>query len=684
MKKAYRSSILLLALTLLVGIAEGNKGYSPDDARMTWWREARFGMFIHWGLYSIPAGEWKGETNHAEWIRTTAQIPIDEYDKFVQEFNPIKFDADEWVRMAKDAGMKYIVITSKHHDGFSLFNSRYTDFDIMSTPFKRDIMDELANACRKYGLKICWYHSIMDWHHPDYLPRRGWESRTTEGADIDRYISHMKKQLKELIQNYGDIGVLWFDGEWEETWNHEYGQDLYDYVRNLQPSIIINNRVDAGRSGMQGLTKEGNYAGDFGTPEQEIPPTGLLGIDWETCMTMNDHWGYNKHNNNWKSSKDLIQKLADIASKGGNFLLNVGPTAEGLFPQASIDRLAAMGQWMKINGESIYGTQASPFKHLSWGRCTQKTVKGGTRLYLHVFSWPENGRLVLPGIYNQPGGQAFLLSDPTIKLDAFRKEDAIVINIPQKVPDSINSVVAIDIVGKPDVNDPPVISAEYDIFIDEMDVSIVSPRENITIRYTLDGSTPDTKSTIVNGPIRLTKTAQVSARLFRNGTPVSGSIQAKYTKVVPRPGVDLQDIAQGLQYGYYEGSWDQLPDFNKLDVVATGVIPNFDITPRNQNDYFGFQFEGFVLLPKDGVYSFFTDSDDGSRLYIGGTLVVENDGLHGTNEEAGSIALSAGYHPIRVTYFEKTGANQLKVSYKGTNMKKQVISEKILIYEKKR
>ena len=683
MKKALRSLILLLALTALLGAAEGNKGYSPDDARMAWWREARFGMFIHWGLYSIPAGEWNGETNHAEWIRTTAQIPIDEYDKFVQEFNPIKFDADEWVRMAKDAGMKYIVITSKHHDGFSLFNSRYTDFDIMSTPFKRDIMDELANACRKYGLKICWYHSIMDWHHPDYLPRRGWESRTTEGADIDRYISHMKKQLKELIQNYGDIGVLWFDGEWEETWNHEYGQDLYDYVRNLQPSIIINNRVDAGRSGMQGLTKEGNYAGDFGTPEQEIPPTGLPGIDWETCMTMNDHWGYNKHNNNWKSTKDLIQKLADIASKGGNFLLNVGPTSEGLFPQASIDRLAAMGQWMKINGESIYGTQASPFKHLSWGRCTQKTVKGGTRLYLHVFSWPENGRLVLPGIYNQPG-QAFLLSDPTIKLDAFRKEDAIVINIPQKVPDSINSVVAIDIVGKPDVNDPPVISAEYDIFIDEMDVSIVSPRENITIRYTLDGSTPDTKSTIVNGPIRLTKTAQVSARLFRNGTPVSGSIQAKYTKVVPRPGVDLQDIAQGLQYGYYEGSWDQLPDFNKLDVVATGVIPNFDISPRKQHNYFGFQFEGFVLLSKDGVYSFFTDSDDGSRLYIGGTLVVENDGLHGTNEQAGSIALSAGYHPIRVTYFEKTGANQLKISYKGPNIEKQVISDRILVRKNKR
>ncbi|MEC9307725.1 MAG: alpha-L-fucosidase, partial [Candidatus Neomarinimicrobiota bacterium] len=339
---------------------------NSNDERMAWWREARFGMFIHWGLYAIPAGEWEDNTNHAEWIRTTAQIPLEQYDKFVGEFNPVKFNADDWVRMARDAGMKYIVITSKHHDGFSLFNSKYTDYDIMSTPFQRDIMDELANSCRKYGLRICWYHSIMDWHHPDYLPRRSWEKdRGIEGADFDRYIAYMKNQLKELVENYGDIGVLWFDGEWEETWTHGYGQDLYEYVRSLQPNIIINNRGDIGRSGMQGLTRDGGYVGDFGTPEQEIPPMGLPGVDWETCMTMNDHWGYNKNNHNWKSATDLIQKLADIVSKGGNFLLNVGPTAEGLFPQPSIDRLAVIGRWMKLNGEAIHGTMASPFTDLS-------------------------------------------------------------------------------------------------------------------------------------------------------------------------------------------------------------------------------------------------------------------------------------------------------------------------------
>lgn len=329
------------------------------DNRMAWWREARFGMFIHWGLYAIPAGEWKGETRHAEWILHTAQIPVREYEKFASRFNPVKFNAKKWVKIAKDAGMKYIVITSKHHDGFCLFDSKLTDYDVMDvTPFKRDILKELADECHRQNLKICWYHSIMDWHNPDYLPRRKWEKHSTEGADYSRYIDYMKGQVKELVTNYGEIGVLWFDGEWESTWDQKKGYELFRYVRSLQPNIIINNRVGKGRAGMAGTFDPEMAPGDFGTPEQEIPATGL-GYDWETCMTMNDHWGYNKNDHNWKSKEDLIRKLVDITSKGGNFLLNVGPTAEGLFPQPSIERLAAIGKWMKINGESIYGTSAS-------------------------------------------------------------------------------------------------------------------------------------------------------------------------------------------------------------------------------------------------------------------------------------------------------------------------------------
>ena len=448
------SIIAVLAWSTGRGIAAepAPESKADRDHRIEWWRDARFGMFIHWGLYAIPAGQWKGRTDHAEWIRETGQIPIEQYDKFVGQFNPVKFNADRWASIAKNAGCKYIVITSKHHDGFCLFDSKFTDYNVMHTPFKRDVLKELSEACRRQGIRMCWYHSIMDWHHPDYLPRRKWERRSAEGADFNRYVAHLKNQLRELTTNYGKIGVLWFDGEWENTWTHAHGADLYRYVRSLDPDILINNRVDKGRQGMAGLTKEGGFVGDFGTPEQEIPATGLGGLDWETCMTLNDHWGYNKNDTKWKSKEDLIRKLADIASKGGNFLLNVGPTAEGLIPDPSVDRLEAIGNWMKLNGESIYGTSASPFKKLDWGRCTQKPLAGGkTRLYLHVFHWPRGGRLLVPGLENNVVG-AYLLADSVRgALTTERHGRDLTVALPAKALDPIDTVVALEIDGKPGV-----------------------------------------------------------------------------------------------------------------------------------------------------------------------------------------------------------------------------------------
>jgi alpha-L-fucosidase len=655
---------------------------AEQDARMKWWSDSRFGLFIHWGLYSIPAGEWKGTTDHGEWIRTTARIPLGEYDKFVGQFNPVKFNPTEWVRMAKDAGMKYIVITSKHHDGFCLFDSKYTDFDVMSTPFKRDIMKELADACHKEGIAICWYHSIMDWHHPDYLPRRDWENdRTTTSADFDRYVGHMKNQVKELVTKYGDIGVLWFDGEWESTWNSKYGVDLYNYVRSLRPGIIINNRVGAGRSGMEGFTKGGEFSGDFGTPEQEIPATGLPGVYWETCMTMNDHWGYNKNDGNWKSARDLIQKLADIASKGGNFLLNVGPTSEGLFPQASIDRLKQIGDWMKINGEAIYATKASPFPVLAWGRCTQKTIDGGVRLFLHVFDWPKNGKLEVPGILNT-ARQAYLLSDPAKKsLGVERREDAIVVSVPEQAPGPINSVIVLDVNGKIDVTNPPTIRALQNIFTESLKVSIESERENIEIRYTLDGSVPTMKSTLVVGPVTIDRTLTLTARCFRDVKPVSGSVSAVFTKVEPRASVKVEGIAPGIRYSYYEGSWSLMPDFGTLKPVKQGVIPEFDLSPTDLREDFGFEYSGYVEVRETGVYGFFTDSDDGSRLYLGDELVVDNDGLHGVQQKKGVIALAAGLHPIRVQFFQKSGGLDLKVMIQDPSGAKTSITRSMLYHQ---
>ena len=262
----------------------------------------------------------------------------------------------------------------------------------------------------------------------------------------------MKKQLTELLTNYGKIGVLWLDGEWENTWTHDYGKDLYEYLRKLRPDLIINNRVDKGRTDMAGMSRDSSFYGDFGTPEQEIPSVGLPGKDWESCMTMNDHWGYNKNDQSWKSSEDLVRKLIDIASKGGNFLLNVGPTSEGLVPDSSINRLKDMGTWMKENGEAVYETQASPFKKLDWGRCTQKVQGGETILYMHVFNWPINGKLVIPGLTNKIV-RAYALNDTEKKKLRVEKTGTDVsININDITKSSYATVIVLIIKGKPVVD----------------------------------------------------------------------------------------------------------------------------------------------------------------------------------------------------------------------------------------
>ena len=384
------------------------------DARMAWWRDARFGMFIHWGLYAVPAGEWKGQPigGIGEWIMDKANIPVEGYEPLAKKFNPTKFDAAQWVRIAKDAGMKYIVITSKHHDGFCLFDTDATDWDVVdASPYGKDLLIQLSDECRKQGLKFCTYYSIMDWHHPAqyrgsakrYNPTKIHKDRKSE------YMEFMKQQLKELIDTCNP-DVLWFDGEWPDWYTEQDWREIYTFLRNHNPRLIINNRVGKGRKGMEGLNKgDREYVGDFGTPEQQIPATGVPGVDWESCMTMNKTWGFRKSDHDWKSASMLIRNLVDIASKGGNYLLNVGPTAQGEFPQASIERLESVGKWMQVNGDSIYGTTASPFAMLPWGRCTPKVRGETTILYLHVFDWPKDAKLIVPE-FNKTALSAHLLA----------------------------------------------------------------------------------------------------------------------------------------------------------------------------------------------------------------------------------------------------------------------------------
>jgi len=430
------------------------------DQRMAWWREAKYGMFIHWGLYAIPAGEWRGNPvgGAGEWIMFSGHIPVADYEPLAKQFNPVRFNAAEWVSLAKRAGMKYVVITSKHHDGFCLWDSKLTDYDVVdATPFGRDIIKELSDEVHRQGLRMCFYHSILDWHHPDYLPRgegspRPWDTRPTDGADLDRYIKYMKGQLRELVTRYGDIGVLWFDGGWEHSPEEIHSQEVVDLLRGLQPEIIINNRI--------------NLPQDFDTPEQSIPATGIPDRDWETCMTMNGTWGFSRLDPNWKSVPDLLHMLVDIASKGGNYLLNVGPTELGEIPEASVERLTAIGDWLKVNGDSLYGTTASVFPRLPWGRCTRK----GQTLFLHVFDWPQSGKLEVPGLQNDVTGAKLLATGKAVT--AARSEAGWVLDVPTEAPDPIDTVIALTIAGEPKVEYSLRQSADGTVELRAMDATV--------------------------------------------------------------------------------------------------------------------------------------------------------------------------------------------------------------------
>jgi len=437
------------------------------DARMGWWRDAKFGMFIHWGASSHLGGIWQDKkiSNYSEWIMAYAQIPEDVYiEEASKKFNPETVDFSEWVSIAKNAGMKYLVITSKHHDGFCMFDSEFTDYDIMETsPLKRDVFRELSEECQKQGIVFCSYYSIIDWHHPsqelnldEVEEELNWQQSddNEEGVyglsfdeafgvygmnkikeeDKDGYIDYMKNQCRELIENYNPA-VLWFDGDWADWWTARNGRDLADYLMELKPDLIINNRVG------EGPTVIGS--GDYATPEQEIPRRAR-GHDWETCMTMNKSFGYKSWDNQWKTPKALLLNLVNVVSKGGNYLLNVGPDGEGNIPQASVDSLEFIGEWMKVNSESVYGTKRGPIEELVWGRCARKTLQDGKeRLYFYVMFWPDNGRLLIPGLTRKPV-KSWLAGDTGNELSTELTNNGLSVSVPTNPPDSTVTVIAMD------------------------------------------------------------------------------------------------------------------------------------------------------------------------------------------------------------------------------------------------
>jgi len=355
---------------------------SAQNDKIAWFRDAKFGIFIHWGLYS--------QIGYTEWCQNHFEMQADDYVTLAKTFNPIKYDANAWTSLIKASGAKYCVITSKHHEGFSMYDTRFSDYSIMQTPYKKDVLGMLANTLKKEKINFGIYYSVMDWHHPDYLPRRYFDRRSVSTANFANYKIFFKNQVGELIDNY-QPKLMWFDGEWENTHDSLETVDIVNMMRLKQPDILFNNRLSRFSHG------------DFRTPENIVPATGLKDekgnpIAWEVCHTINDSWGYDPYSNEFLSERDLIRMLIDIVSKGGNLLLNIGPKPDGSIQTEFIERLNGLGKWLSKNGESIYGTDASIFPNLPfYGRSTTK----GNKIFLHVFMQPKNGILPIPMLKNK-------------------------------------------------------------------------------------------------------------------------------------------------------------------------------------------------------------------------------------------------------------------------------------------
>ncbi|MEO8371809.1 MAG: alpha-L-fucosidase [Candidatus Solibacter sp.] len=449
-----RLTLKFFAALFFAGAALAQPGAKPlpapksQDEKMQWFRQAKFGLFIHWGLYAVPAGEWKGQpvAGIGEWIMNRAKIPVKEYEQLATQFNPVKFNAEEWVKMAEDAGMKYIVITSKHHDGFAMYGSKVSKYNIVdATPFKRDPLKELAAACAKHGIKFGFYYSqSQDWHEP-YGMGNTWDFGPDAGKDknYDEYLrGKAEPQVKELLSNYGPVALIWFDTARMMTGDR--GPRFIDIMHSMQPATLIDGRLGV----------KGDYVS---TGDNQIP-NQVLKEDWEVPATLNKTWGFKKDDTDWKTVDDLTFKLVDIVSKGGNYLLNVGPTAEGVIPRASQDNLRGVGKWLKVNGESIYGAGPTPFggelgqvdntttdkkgnpgfKQAKEWRCTTKPGK----LYIHLFKYPS-GAFELSKVEGKVS-KAYMLAEKKSALKVKQSGDTVSVTLPAKAPDAIDSVLVLE------------------------------------------------------------------------------------------------------------------------------------------------------------------------------------------------------------------------------------------------
>lgn len=426
----------LLHLLLLAFVSFSTQAqYKPTPENLSnreWFQDARFGLFIHWGVYSV--------LGDGEWVMNNQQIPVSAYEKLPTFFNPTQFDPKEWVQLAKDAGMKYITITSKHHDGFAMWDSKVSDYNVVKrTPYGKDILKMLADECQRQGMKLFFYHSQLDWHHPDYFPRgntgRDYTGRP-ENGDWFKYLDYMDAQLAELLTNYGDIAGIWFDGMWDKKDADWRLEKTYKLIHGLQPGALVgsnHHRTPYPGEDFQMFEKDlpGHNTTGF-APEQTVGS-----LPKETCETINNSWGFHLKDNRHKSRKDLIQYLVKAAGYDANFLLNVGPMPNGKIQPEHADRLRQVGAWLKKNGETIYGTRGGPLTPRDWG----VTTHAGNKVYVHILKWYDES-LVIPS-WGKKVRRARLFSDKT-PLKFVENEFGITLRIPKDRFDQVDTIVELE------------------------------------------------------------------------------------------------------------------------------------------------------------------------------------------------------------------------------------------------
>lgn len=664
MKKA------VLLLLLAAGLAAAQPRYQAEwkalDARPTpsWYREAKFGIFIHWGVYSVPAFTRKG--GYAEWYwRGLADTTTFlnkwhrrtygerfQYQDFAPLFKAELFQPDQWAELLAKSGARYVVLTSKHHDGYCLWPSAESwNWNSVDVGPKRDLLGDLTTAVRQRGIRMGFYYSLYEWFNPLY------------NNDFDRYVDqHMLPQLKDAVTRY-QPSIIFADGEWDHDSRAWRSEEFLAWLYNESPAprdVVVNDRW-----GGDTRFKHGGYFSTEYEAANSERSAEFLARGWEECRGMGRSFGFNRNEElgDYESAESLIHMLIEIVSRGGNLLLNIGPASDGTIPVIMQERLLQMGDWLGINGEAIYASRVN--RNQAEGDSVRFTRSSDGR-YLYAIALRHPGRqLRLRTVEALPGSAVRLLG-----LDrdlAWRQEqDGLVIDLPVELLHRLPGEHAwvFRIAARPYIEIPRIVAPSF-ISVDKpLRLTLAAEPADAWIRYTLDGSEPDPASPLYSGSLAISQSAMLRIRAFKEG--YAPSLTASQQVSI------LASKKHGLDCRYYEGEWPTLPDFDALKPVKSGRVWDFSLTTLSpREDKYALLFNGFIQVPTPGKYTFFTTSDDGSRLFIAGQLIVDNDGLHGAREAKGEIELAAGHHPLRVAFMEAGGAESLKVEWEGPGIPRQ-------------